>query len=371
MRARDIVRRRGQSVDSRRLGFSRARRLLLEPLESRLLLALDHAGTIAADETWTAAEVHRITNDVTVAEGVTLTVEAGTMVQFDATPDLIVQGTLSAVGTAGSSILFTSVLDDTGFDGLPGTGDDVDTTGNGPSTGVRGAWSMIEFADTSTASVMDHVEVRFGGRGDLKQVSVQGGQFTLTNSTLRESQGDGIRINNSSPTLTNNAFRDNTGSAISMDLASNPAITGVTVENNDVNGLSLDSGTLVGNGFWDDPDVVYRMSDSVTVPEGATLTVGQGQVVKVAAGAADLIVEGTLLADGTTDAPIVFTTHKDDTAGGDTNNNADANSPFRGDWNGIHARGGTIWITPCWLSEEAKRAIGARRPRHSPRKIQA
>ena len=106
-----------------------------------------------------------------------------------------------------------------------------------------------------------------------------------------------------------------------MDLASNPVISGVTLNNNTINGLQVDSGTLVGNGFWNDPDIVYWLDSNVTVPVGQTLTVAPGQVIKFAWYGANLIVAGTLNADGTAIAPIIFTDQHDDTAGGDTNNN--------------------------------------------------
>jgi len=116
----------------------RPMRLGLEPLEPRLLLAQVHSGSIAADETWTAADVHRITGDVTVEPGVTLTIEAGAIVQFDSSSrDLFVKGTLLAPGTVDNPILFTSLKDDTGPDGVLGTADDVDTVKVKKQTAVK------------------------------------------------------------------------------------------------------------------------------------------------------------------------------------------------------------------------------------------
>jgi hypothetical protein len=311
--------------------------LRVEPLEPRLLLAIPHSGSIDTDETWTTADVHQVTGDVIVAEGVTLTIDPGAMVQFNEwSYDLIVHGTLVANGRSDAKILFTSVRDDTGFDGILGTVDDVDTNGDGSaSSPYRGSWSGVQLAPTSTGSVMDYVDVRYGGSSYPANVYVNGGELTLTNSTLQESSGSGLRIESSSPTLTGNVYRNNGGSAIAMDLASDPAITGVIVENNGVNGLSLDHGTLAGDGFWDDPDIVYLLTGDTYVPESSTLTVGAGQVMKVEDWSYDLIVEGTLLADGTAAAPIVFTSVLDDTAGNDTNNNGDENAPYRGSWSGI------------------------------------
>jgi hypothetical protein len=150
----------------------------------------------------------------------------------------------------------------------------------------------------------------------------------------------GIRIQNASPTLTNITFKNNLQAA-TMDLASNPSITGVTMVNNGLNGLRLDGGTLPGDTVWDDPDIVYRLSGDVTVPVGRKLTIAPGQIVKARAfNGDDLIVNGTLVADGTAAQPIIFTSDRDDSAGGDTNNNGptDGNN---GDWNSLQFMGGS------------------------------
>ena len=80
-----------------------------------------------------------------------------------------------------------------------------------------------------------------------------------------------------------------------MDLASDPNITGVSaINNNQINGVVLDSGSLSGDESWNNPDIVYWMSGSVTVLQGDTLTVAPGQIVKAACGGNNLIVNGTL-----------------------------------------------------------------------------
>ena len=165
--------------------------------------------------------------------------------------------------------------------------------------------------------------------------------MTLTNSIVRNSSSSGVRLQTSNSTLTSNTFANNSVAAISMDLASNPTIVGVTATNNGTNALALDAGTMVGNGFWDDPDIVYRLSGDITVTAGKTLTVGAGQIVKFRVGQADdLLVDGTLTANGTPALPIIFTSDRDDSAGGDTNNNGltDGNN---GDWNAINLRTGS------------------------------
>src|SRR5205085_4880393 len=57
---------------------------------------------------------------------------------------------------------------------------------------------------------------------------------------------------------------------ICMDLASNPAISGVTMTNNGVNGLQVDGGTISADTSWDDPDINYVIQNDVTVAAGKT-----------------------------------------------------------------------------------------------------
>ncbi|MEA3487311.1 MAG: hypothetical protein U9R20_06605, partial [Thermodesulfobacteriota bacterium] len=80
--------------------------------------AVTTSGSLVVDEVWSGTI--NLTGDVTVPQGVTLTIEAGTEVVFPAESDdtagghdtalteLIVNGSLVAVGTEGSPILFTS-----------------------------------------------------------------------------------------------------------------------------------------------------------------------------------------------------------------------------------------------------------------------
>jgi YVTN family beta-propeller protein len=66
-------------------------------------------GTIATDTVWTeAGSPYVVTDTLTVSEGVTLTIQPGVVVKFDAGKSLIVHGKLLAVGTPTQPILFTS-----------------------------------------------------------------------------------------------------------------------------------------------------------------------------------------------------------------------------------------------------------------------
>lgn len=77
-------------------------------------------------------------------------------------------------------------------------------------------------------------------------------------------------------------------------------------------------------------DLPYTLYNS-TVAAGSTLTIEPGVIFKQS-GDSILSVDGTLLAEGTSEAPIVFTSIKDDTLGGDANNDGGVGIPVGGDW---------------------------------------
>jgi hypothetical protein len=78
------------------------------------------------------------------------------------------------------------------------------------------------------------------------------------------------------------------------------------------------NGTISVNTTWTEAASPYVVASNLTVAAGATLALEPGVIVK--ASAATLTINGTLHADASGGAPIVFTSLKDDTAGWDTNN---------------------------------------------------
>ena len=72
--------------------------------------ACDVTGLIAVDTTWSPQDCapYIVAGNITVQENVTLTIQAGTRLQFDPGTFIKVQGTLIADGTADLPIVFTS-----------------------------------------------------------------------------------------------------------------------------------------------------------------------------------------------------------------------------------------------------------------------
>ena len=136
----------------------RKRKSLLERLEERRLLARDVSGTISADDTW--SDTIRVTGNVTVADGVKLTIEPGTTVKFDPARWLVGSGEVEAIGTASDPIIFTSVQDDTAGEDLTPDTEGTPASGDWDSLFVySGDWNL------------QHAEVRYGGN-DLRFGSI-------------------------------------------------------------------------------------------------------------------------------------------------------------------------------------------------------
>ena len=91
-----------------------AMRQAIQPADDNLipfylpLVQRSVCATITADTTWTVtASPYRVTCDVLVPAGVTLTVEAGVTVQFEhSDDDLLIAGKLQAAGTENDPIRF-------------------------------------------------------------------------------------------------------------------------------------------------------------------------------------------------------------------------------------------------------------------------
>lgn len=187
------------------------------------------AGGIALDETWTSDKIYELDRRVVVQDGVTLTIEAGTIIKGRAgtgslASALIVArgGKLNAVGTAASPIIFTSTSDNI---------DAGETAGTNLNSNIRGLWGGLIVLGKAPCSL----------RGDLI-----------------ETQIEGIPADDTFGLYGGNVADDNSGTMQYISIRHGGALIG---EGNEINGLTLGG---VGSGTTiDNIEIVANVDDGI------------------------------------------------------------------------------------------------------------
>ena len=158
----------------------------------RAVASTSVSGTISTSRTWTTGgSPYVLTGSlVTVSSGVTLTVDPGVVVKLSSGTTFQINGTLSASGTGGSPIVFTSIKDD--------AVDGNDSGGDGASTPHPGDWTAIKFGG-STTSTLAHVTVHYGGGTPANShlnamVYSNGGPLSISDSLIEQSSQTGILV---------------------------------------------------------------------------------------------------------------------------------------------------------------------------------
>ncbi len=122
------------------------------------------------------------------------------------------------------------------------------------------------------------------------------------------------------------------------------------------------SGAIPKDTVWKRGSVIVVKADAI-VPTGAMLTIEPGVVVKFRAGesgegGARLVVEGRLNSLGTPAEPVVFTSERDDTVGGDSNGDGDASKPLPGDWGCVKIVGAGSTLQGCSFRYAGGKDVG-------------
>jgi len=300
-------------------------------------------GKVATSSTWNNGGVPvKVEGNVTVASGVTLQITKGVL--LTGSPSMTIKGTLDVDGTSEEPVVFT-----------------------GSKEVAPGEWGHLRFESGSSASVIDHAELKYGGSGGVGTIYVtEGASPTITNSTIRKSFSAGIRVDaGGSPEIAKNALLSNTvgivylasgtktgtvnihdnfveggAEGIYVEVTSSGSVPGKTlggniivkttkplfykgpdipgnitgnvlVENSE-NVIRLGEGKVATSSTWNNGGVPVKVEGNITVASGVTLQITKGVLLK---GSPSMTIKGTLKVEGTDNEPVVFTGSKSETPG--------------------------------------------------------
>ena len=248
--------------------------------------------------------------DVTVKALNTLVIETNMKIKLNDDADIRVDGKLVAIGTITNPIYFSSVKDDD-LCGIGAFDENIcDTHNDGLTLPGVGNWGAVIFnSGSDDSSIISRAVIRYSG------------------STSGSAIDDG---------------------AIYFYSNASPQLSYITFTGNYINGVEIQDGNWT-TGTWDNTTVVYVIEQGdVTIPALNTLTIVPGAKIKL--NTRDSInVNGKLVAAGTSEEPIYFSSWADDTVCGtgafgepicDTHNDG-ATAGVTGHWGNLNFGSGS------------------------------
>lgn len=355
-------------------------------------------GNIAQDTTLKASSgPYLIYDHVTVLEGATLTIEPGVIIKFlstDGHQGLDVKGSLKVLGGEDNLVVFTSFYDDE-------RGGDTNNDGLATEP-IPGSWRWVHLFPQSQNNVIQYATFRYGGNypmggtNETALLNVDRSSAQITNSVFEFGLFKNVWAQGADVKIKDSIFRNTTttvpkfASGASLYQVGGSVSVGGSIFENNLTAIfaSSDDGrgtiSLQGNKFLRNATPMYLgisadlgndnivennllngfvvgqipalplvewggnvplVIHDLTVPAATVLRIHAGTIIKFKSDDSWLGVSGILNIAGEDGLPVVFTSLKDDTLGGDTNNDEGATLPQAGDWASILIKNGSATST--------------------------
>jgi hypothetical protein len=295
-----------------------------------------------------------------------LTLEPGVVVKMGRDAQILATsgGLKSGDKNATAKVLITSLKDDACSAADTTRGCD---TNNGGGEPAAGDWNRIEAKSSSDGLSLFQTVVRYGGgtlnaaietqsgNTQIEQVEVshsassgirvrQVPEIKLVGSWLHDNKGPGVAVVGETTAIKlifeGNTVENNGGAAVEMDANSilelddpdTPGRQPNIIRGNGLNAVAV-KGTMTKARVWQPLDgISYVVTGNIDVAQGITFEIRPGAVIKLD-NAKITTSAGSLVLEGTAEQPIILTSIRDDSVGGDVRTGD--GSPGPGDWSGV------------------------------------
>ena len=301
--------------------------------------------------------------ELTVAAGAYLEVDSGIVIK--SSTRINVNGGFRTNGTATAKVIFTSEQDD-----LYGNPFDTNNDGNATSA-ASGNWYGIELNSSSDDAYckLKHTLLKYGGGAGRGSIRMTDAASVIENTVISNSYFDAIAFDGSSTGSMNTVTIEFCDYPIAVSIEANPTFTNITFTGNDYNGLAILNDNLSSNELLEKKNVAgftnipYILRTPLTIGTSGKLRFETGVIIKSRIDNINrnITVNGGFKAIGTALQRITFTSIKDDSAGGDTNNDGNTTVPNTYDIGGIFFNENAI-DTACKMQYVTMRYVSGYAP---------